>query len=478
MRIDRISVKNFRGFEKGDFEFPAQYDAHGKMLPGSFHLFVGDNATGKTALLEALAVALAGYVNFIPDAGKRHILKADVRVTPRKFEADTARYAPNYPVKVNASGVLFGEEIEWTRSVEWKRTTRAGQKKLRSLVERGLNHALHEHGVLPLVSYFGTRRNSDEPRASWMSDLKATDEILQPASIQEMDEVKVEDLGKMFASQLAGYWYCIDSRTTPRLLKRWMLLEQQLVTKRGSESAQYRLVKDAIARAIPHCKKVEYDPRFGLGLIMEEQKVAMPFDMLSDGQRSMATMVGEIAWKAAQLNPVLGEDVFLKTPGVVLIDELDLHLHPSWQRRVVNDLRQLFPQIQFIATTHSPIIVQSMRAGEVRQLSRKVGMISNTENQTLETIATKLLVPAKASADDATRAMGVKEPEVGAHYGEGMGIARELFDLIAKLDTATPSDREDIERRMALVMERVRSYPDNPAFQAFLEMKRHEALKG
>jgi predicted ATP-binding protein involved in virulence len=79
----------------------------------------------------------------------------------------------------------------------------------------------------------------------------------------------------------------------------------------------------------------------------------------------MLAMVGDIAQKAAKLNPQLGANVLLETPGVVLIDELDLHLHPRWQRRVITDLRRTFPKIQFICTTHSPQLIGQAKSGEI-----------------------------------------------------------------------------------------------------------------
>jgi predicted ATP-binding protein involved in virulence len=78
--------------------------------------------------------------------------------------------------------------------------------------------------------------------------------------------------------------------------------------------------------------------------------------------------VAEIAWKAAILNPHLGADAAKKTPGIVLIDEVDLHLHPRWQHRVLRDLRTTFPEMQFIVTTHSPQIISTAEAGWLRIL--------------------------------------------------------------------------------------------------------------
>lgn len=95
------------------------------------------------------------------------------------------------------------------------------------------------------------------------------------------------------------------------------------------------------------------------------------FNNLSDGYRNMAAMAADIAHRAAGLNPHLGEKAATESSGVVLIDEIDLHLHPHWQRRVVSDLQRAFPRIQFIATTHSPFIIQSLSPGQVIDLENE-----------------------------------------------------------------------------------------------------------
>jgi len=76
-------------------------------------------------------------------------------------------------------------------------------------------------------------------------------------------------------------------------------------------------------------------------------------------------MVADIAFRMSLLNPQLKEKASLLTPGVVLIDELDLHLHPKWQWKIVEDLKRTFPKVQFIATTHAPIIISSCKNGEI-----------------------------------------------------------------------------------------------------------------
>ena len=90
----------------------------------------------------------------------------------------------------------------------------------------------------------------------------------------------------------------------------------------------------------------------------------LPIRMLSDGYRNTLGMIGDIAYRMAELNPHLTTD----SSGIVLIDELDLHLHPKWQRHIVNDLKTIFPNCQFIVTTHSPFIIQSLESGELLKL--------------------------------------------------------------------------------------------------------------
>src|SRR4029077_15483251 len=100
---------------------------------------------------------------------------------------------------------------------------------------------------------------------------------------------------------------------------------------------------------------------------------------LSSGQRMMLAMVADIAIKCVQLNSYLLSEnntddptiVLRGTPGIVLIDELDAHLHPKWQRHVVDDLKRTFPNIQFIATSHSPFIIQTLQEGELISLDNQ-----------------------------------------------------------------------------------------------------------
>ena len=96
------------------------------------------------------------------------------------------------------------------------------------------------------------------------------------------------------------------------------------------------------------------------------QKFAM--DEMSDGYKNTLSMIGDIAYRMAVLNPMLGDKVLEDTSGVVVIDEIDLHLHPQWQQTIISDLNTIFPKIQFIVSSHAPAVINSVAREQIRIL--------------------------------------------------------------------------------------------------------------
>ena len=127
---------------------------------------------------------------------------------------------------------------------------------------------------------------------------------------------------------------------------------------------------------IQGAKDFYYDTDADQIMIKLDKEGLVPFNYLSDGYRNMVAMVADIAHRASRLNPHFDSESAKKTQGIVLIDEIDLHLHPKWQRRVVDDLQEAFPNIQFVATTHSPFIIQSLKAVRLLILTKKCLLIS------------------------------------------------------------------------------------------------------
>ena len=99
------------------------------------------------------------------------------------------------------------------------------------------------------------------------------------------------------------------------------------------------------------------------------ERMRIPLNQLSDGYKGMISLAADIAYRMAALNPQLGIQVLEKSGGLVLIDEIDLHLHPAWQQRVLDNLTEIFPRVQFIVSTHAPAVIHSVRTENLRILN-------------------------------------------------------------------------------------------------------------
>ncbi len=147
---------------------------------------------------------------------------------------------------------------------------------------------------------------------------------------------------------------------------------------------------NALSDAIPALKVIEIDRKNNeftaeIQMAKDPQPYWLTYDMMSDGFKSMINIVAEIAYRCIELNGFLGVDAVKKTPGIVMIDEVDLYLHPHWQKHILLDLQTAFPMMQFIVTTHSPFIVQSVKSQNVITLDGVKG-IDDPNKRSIEEI--------------------------------------------------------------------------------------------
>ena len=178
----------------------------------------------------------------------------------------------------------------------------------------------------------------------------------------------------------------------------------------------------------------------------------------------MFAMVADIARRAAILNPQFNEKAPAETPGIVLIDEIDLHLHPSWQRRVVDDLRRTFPRMQFIATTHSPFIIQSLRQGELVDL-RKYVPGEYVPGEYVE----------RSIEDIVEDVMGIEVPQRSKRFQQMFDAAKEYYKVLQEAEGASPEKKRELEQRLDELTE---PFSDDVAYHAFLKMERIAAGLG
>lgn len=164
-------------------------------------------------------------------------------------------------------------------------------------------------------------------------------------------------------SRTEGYENCFSVKSSSKTFRNWYKTLEKNIDKKDSEELKQRLAtfKEAILNCLDDWNDLYYD--FAEDDIVcvkynaDETTTSIPYRMMSDGYRNMIGMIADIAYHCIKLNPHLGVNALRDTRGLVLIDELDLHLHPSWQKVIVSELVTSFPNIQFVATTNSPFVV-------------------------------------------------------------------------------------------------------------------------
>ena len=341
VRIDHLKLTNFTGFKSCEFTFHP-----------NFNLLVGDNATGKTSVLDALSIALDSWVLGIKGDEKGGGIDSDqVRIVPYPHQ-DSFSFEKQFPSRIEVCGLVGEQEFTWARELarEGGRTSTKEAKNVTNAAGEAAQKVRDNQDItLPIISSYGVERLwfQSTPRKS----------------------KKEGGARSLSLSRLDGYRNCNFFEIQETELLDWIRAQVSVGHQRKKETLAFGAMKNAIIDCVEGATDLYYDERYRDVVVVMGQQNEQLFRNLSAGQRIMLTLVGELVKRATTLNPQLGDEVLRKTPGVVLIDELDLHLHPTWQRRVIHDLRRTFPSIQFIATTHSPQLIGEAKPEEIRVIS-------------------------------------------------------------------------------------------------------------
>ncbi len=190
-------------------------------------------------------------------------------------------------------------------------------------------------------------------------------------------------------------------------------------------------------------------------IVLSIEGRAQPFSNLSAGQRMMLALVADIAIKAVTQNnylvpeetPALCNgplpDVLAQTPGVILIDELDVHLHPRWQRRVATDLKSTFPKMQFVCTTHSPQVIGEVAPEEIRMLDDTA--LGRAPDQSYRLDSNAILVDVMgADTRTPTGARAIEAVEDALEQGD-LATARGEVDRLRQLQHGETRDTARLE---------------------------------
>jgi predicted ATP-binding protein involved in virulence len=253
-------------------------------------------------------------------------------------------------------------------------------------------------------------------------------------------------------SRFLGYKNCLTKSNEMKKIMPWFKKWELASLQEGKTLGTLLCVKEAIKNSMEDWQDVKYDVRLNKLIATAQDGRTLPFNMLSDGVKNMIGIVADIAYRCVTLNPQFNGEAARLTPGVVLIDEIDLHLHPKWQRRVVEDLKRTFPKIQFFATTHSPFIIQSLKANELINLDNRDGEYVK-----------------KSIEDIVENVQGVELPQQSERWKNMMEAAQEYYQVLEQAENVS---EEEIERLKYRLDELSMPYSDDPAYQAFLKMER------
>ncbi|MBX8539924.1 AAA family ATPase [Pseudomonas cichorii] len=335
MRLDHLHLQNFRCYEDARFDFQ----------PG-FNLVVGVNGSGKTSLLQGVAVSLVPFGNAM-GCDENDLPAEDVRFAIDKYEG-RSRFERKLPVFIKAEGDIFG-------LADW------GTIKLADIWEAGIDPSFITH--------------MEEVHSKWNAGERIDLPVLafyRANRRWKSANVSAEFSAQQKISRFDGYlnWFDavvdlrdFESGLIARTLER---LQDRLDSKSDSEpDDELKWVNQAIQLAIPDALDLRYDLRLQSLVVDMGPGKTVPFYDLSDGQRSLIALIADIARRMCILNPHMGKDVLTNTNGIVIIDELDIHLHPAWQRNIAPTLKKAFPKVQFIATSHSPQVIGSLQPEEV-----------------------------------------------------------------------------------------------------------------
>ena len=427
MKINKLELLYFRCFKEYELE-----------LSDRLTLLIGDNGKGKTAILDALAIILSEFIEGFP----RVISSKDLR----KFYDDDCHFDflefGQTPLRERHHFLSFKPQVEINQEtftcVLFDRYGPRYSSTITEFATRISEKVTQPQTLLPILAYYGTGR-------LW----------------KELDDSEIQTLSP--DSRLVGYRDCLNPASNIEQLFRWFKTQELAALQKNETRHVLEAVRNAIIEMIPEAKGAKWDFDWDEILIATETQgktQLIPFHLLSDGYRNMIGMVADIAYRMATLNPQLEADVIRQTEGIVLIDEIDLHLHPKWQREVVGRLLNTFPKVQFVASSHSPFIIQSM-------YGREDCLLWDLEK------AAPLSIDSKSIEDIAENQQGVEIPQQSQRFLEMEKAAEEYYRVLKQIPPASNDEKQFLKQRLD---ELLLPFSDDPAFQAFLKMEREAAL--
>lgn len=374
MDIKTVKLNNLGRFEELEANFAPTSD-----LLGNVTVFIGNNGAGKTSILKAIATSLSWFV--------------------ARMRSEKSNGSP-IPEMVISNGKNFAS-IEMTVSDSSDHTwilakTRKGKKA---------NISTNLHDLTNLVDCYRTQLTNHPETSLPLIAFYPVERVVIDIPL------KIREKHNFF--QLDGYDNALNQGVDFRRFFEWFReredseneqsLPQDALKKildalddndvarnkvselmQSSKDRQLTAVRNAIASFMPNFTNLRVRRKPRLHMSIDKDGETLNVLQLSQGEKSLMALVGDIARRLAMMNPALENP--LHGDGIVLIDEVDMHLHPTWQRSIIERLTATFPNCQFILTSHSPLVISdcknvlvySIEDGDLTIVPSQYGQDANT----------------------------------------------------------------------------------------------------
>ena len=393
--MNRITIDNFRCFPHLEMEFRKKVN-----------LLIGDNAAGKTSLLKACKYALSAWFSGFSDENTRlqTFNEADFRnVELQGFMAQEEPIRIKFCLNADHFFKYATNDGLYSRLSSEQYIGRNSKKNSR-FIQRGVAY-LKKYGDFVKKHYIFTNGNE-------MSQVIALPLLVSFSTedIHTKRKIRENSYSKYSQKPSFGYYECLNANGLFKYWRNRMLVLQEAFE---GESKELQVVCDAIVKALGqdgcniirkvHVRPMKKDVFYEF---TDGRKVAS--SQLSDGYRRLVNIVTDIAFRCYLLNGALyGVDTANKTKGTVLIDEIDMHLHPTLQANIAKALSDTFPNLQFIITSHAPMVMSSVKTDEENavfklEYNQEAGytlQMVNTYGQDVSTISRRDLGIAPRVAD-------------------------------------------------------------------------------
>ena len=316
MRLDKISLKNFRAIDTADIK-----------LDGKSTVIFGINGTGKSSILRSINLLFANIINQVVN---RKELKQNYAI--QLEDILFGKKETNLHTDIEFDGEILGYTRSMIRNTGRKSQDKKSLEKIAAIFQEKYISD-EEQKDIPIFVNYGTNR--------LVLDIPLRIRTHHTFDIYSAFEKAIENK--------------IDFRTFFEWYRDQEDFENETKIETGDLSYKDNALMAVRSAMLDDCSNLRVVRKPRLEMKIDKQNVSLNVSQMSDGEKCTLALFGDLARRLTLANPnkqdpLLGE-------GIVLIDEVELHMHPSWQRKVLSVLRETFPNIQFIITTHSPIVL-------------------------------------------------------------------------------------------------------------------------